>query len=1180
MEEIVCPCDHFRSLNDILSALNSEENTRVLTSWLKAGLKSRSGEGSSRLRCQKSDCPNNRCAQLVPVSFIILNGIRDACRPYLEGPALEGSMSSGSAEVSQSSPSYEESFPSLSNATPMDVSTTLVVRKKPKQKLVQPNNVNAPQKQKAKRRIRPVSATVSTESSSIWGSGKLSSSSPGLQGNISVLPSEDPLPMGPPSARPAMSPSWPKPATQEAPKSRPERTRVNLAKAPSIEKKQANVPTKLLNRLAQVYSAIVLSRLVPSTATELHLLVRLLSVGEELTSGAHIQNNSHIFQALFCNAASCRVFSTAALVGVKSVIRNLDLRILTPLVECVLIRKHLPDLTAELSKVAILRREEFLGSDPDSLASITGISQQMAQLTLPFEEDRDSRHNYKSREDMMIYKNREESRDAFLYQLRAFQNMRGTVLDAVQADLAMEKIRLASNDVSRGVMAANVPWFSEFFCELLLQIGLIPMGETDKELLKIADKEKLQKLHKRFSSRGGQVHRSSKNLTLDPKRGTESVSADSEAQQFFPDHQLFFFIFLRAADSYNLACHLKKYLRYKLSIITSSPPQLGLEKRVAQLSLLSKFLGVLVFSPNWNVRVVDSAIGSAWGDDPDTDLPLFHYVEGAWKRRDLTTTIPWVVEFLQMTKWDASFFKSTYCQKLLGLLASIQYDNGSTLDSLCVSEGVNMQRLSFHLEFLFGEIVSLDKIATLPIAELPQRNQFSDQCPDSMPLDSERSALLGANPHVEDFLALLRSFSREQGKTSGTPRKLRPLSISRLARDESTTSELSASVDAPWGNIGARECVVKLSDVFFHQHRDLKAICEYVVSRAIKNATTDVRRSVIQLLESGVSVGSGSLISEDCWHQTEKAAIQLSKEYIDEALQSVISKSLELLFPTGTNGQVKSTACDLSVAHATQVAENVSMSLVMVESKKIRLDYEKKRKKLSASSKVQGLNEEKRSEEPRSSDDGIDILSRVCEVLSSKEWESRSSEVLRHFRRLQDSSLFGSIFTHEAINVARRLLEDIDRSSSALMHWCTEQSKVDSTHRWLLAAETLQVAISARKTGAFRFSFLQLVAHLRKKSSIILLLDLGLHAIDADSRVKRIDGLVTQMSDMTKSRLVADYTLEEALLECANTVDGGRDLAVSFLERYGEQETEQKGKWKDGSAMQMSRLRHALRFDT
>eukprot|EP00985_Skeletonema_marinoi_P033578 scaffold41656_cov226-Skeletonema_marinoi.AAC.1 len=50
-----------------------------------------------------------------------------------------------------------------------------------------------------------------------------------------------------------------------------------------------------------------------------------------------------------------------------------------------------------------------------------GSDSKTPHLTLPFDYERDSRHNYRSLDLSRLFKEREELRDSFLYQLRAFQ---------------------------------------------------------------------------------------------------------------------------------------------------------------------------------------------------------------------------------------------------------------------------------------------------------------------------------------------------------------------------------------------------------------------------------------------------------------------------------------------------------------------------------------------------------------------------------------------------------------------------------------------------------------------------------------------------------------------------------------------------------------------------------------
>ena len=45
----------------------------------------------------------------------------------------------------------------------------------------------------------------------------------------------------------------------------------------------------------------------------------------------------------------------------------------------------------------------------------------------------------------------------------------------------------------QALIPKNIAWFSEFFTDLLLQIGLVPMQETDADILRnVSDKDKLQ----------------------------------------------------------------------------------------------------------------------------------------------------------------------------------------------------------------------------------------------------------------------------------------------------------------------------------------------------------------------------------------------------------------------------------------------------------------------------------------------------------------------------------------------------------------------------------------------------------------------------------------------------------------------------------------------------------------
>lgn len=83
--------------------------------------------------------------------------------------------------------------------------------------------------------------------------------------------------------------------------------------------------------------------------------------------------------------------------------------------------------------------------------------------------------------------------DSFLSQLRAFQQMRGTVLNPSQVEQSLDNIIHALRQTMEQLLPTNMHWFAELFTDLLLQIGLVPMQELDADILKnVADKERLQ----------------------------------------------------------------------------------------------------------------------------------------------------------------------------------------------------------------------------------------------------------------------------------------------------------------------------------------------------------------------------------------------------------------------------------------------------------------------------------------------------------------------------------------------------------------------------------------------------------------------------------------------------------------------------------------------------------------
>ena len=161
------------------------------------------------------------------------------------------------------------------------------------------------------------------------------------------------------------------------------------------------------------------------------------------------------------------------------------------LVQCPPLIKSCTEIVEDLKAVV----EERLRQGQITLKSPEDITGTHAMLSLPFEVERDSRHNFKTQSEMAIYRNREQSRDAFLYQLRSFMSVKGKVFQAQDMEIAQKRLQEESRKITNGLLIVNMPWFAQFLCELLLQVGLAPVEETDQELLNIAGKDKLQVRH-------------------------------------------------------------------------------------------------------------------------------------------------------------------------------------------------------------------------------------------------------------------------------------------------------------------------------------------------------------------------------------------------------------------------------------------------------------------------------------------------------------------------------------------------------------------------------------------------------------------------------------------------------------------------------------------------------------
>ena len=174
---------------------------------------------------------------------------------------------------------------------------------------------------------------------------------PRAAGNISSLASSEPMPV-PSKAdfdKVKQTSAWSKQRTDHEKIPLDPSTAGTQPVTPSpIQRKESEKALQpQRENLARVYSALILNHLVPSTALELHLLVRLLNAKESSATPTLSEDESNrvVLQSLFISANCCQSFAIDVLTRVKCVLRNLPLEMVEGFVNCPPFASMLPDVS-------------------------------------------------------------------------------------------------------------------------------------------------------------------------------------------------------------------------------------------------------------------------------------------------------------------------------------------------------------------------------------------------------------------------------------------------------------------------------------------------------------------------------------------------------------------------------------------------------------------------------------------------------------------------------------------------------------------------------------------------------------------------------------------------------------------------------------------------------------------
>lgn len=456
--------------------------------------------------------------------------------------------------------------------------------------------------------------------------------------------------------------------------------------------------------------------------------------------------------------------------------------------------------------------------------------------------------------------------------------------------------------------------------------------------------------------------------------------------------------------------------------LSSNHSTTHLEKRMMDLQLLARFLGFLIFSPNWHDTGIDleklnhdpkvAAISNGLHQLESLGLSTGQLVERSWENGFSVMVIPWITELLKMAKWDSLSLTSRKFRQVMSNLRTIQ--RLAIADEEAIKRfGPSMQLVSLYLESFFSKAIGLPKLTSLPKSNLPSSTEIMTDSLDVAAVGFSTAAMFASSSHVEDMSNLINRLNRAPiGRSPSKARKLRPSIVSRglsLETDrlfrESPVKRLSASSWQSSSSLGWSEGASnknlgiqkKLEDAFFHQHRGLRDVCDFAISQVIKNAVSHENLNVFikEALEKCM-VGLDS--SENDLNDARVRAVELSNEFLRRSLENSVRATLIALGPSSLQLKVLDVAVSLAVARGMQSGQTLLHALVLNESKTF-LDALKREEKKRLPSKMltfikeeQGLDEvlfslkavqSYLSENPSSNWDREEIVRRIQSALDS-----------------------------------------------------------------------------------------------------------------------------------------------------------------------------------------------------
>lgn len=543
--------------------------------------------------------------------------------------------------------------------------------------------------------------------------------------------------------------------------------------------------------------------------------------------------------------------------------------------------------------------------------------------------------------------------DTFLSQLRAFQHIKGTFLNHTEIERALNDIKSTLHGMMRIILPSNIPWLAELFTELLLQIGLVPMQELDAEIIKnVANKERLQKLHERFTAKSPQKNKSSKPLV---QKDNSSMSRE----HFFTGHEEFFFLFVQSVDSFKFNHHLQRRLaRVLTEFSVDDKSGVGVERRTNEMMMLSKFLGLLVFSPNYDVNVTS---------DEEFDecfrplFPIKKVLEDAIANGKLLTIMPWVITYLWMISWDNISKKKEYYVETFSILRKVHNILLSLARRKIDTSSIDLFPLIMQLDNFFAQVVGLSNAEKLCTSTLLHTGRYQNVFDNTEQVYFSRKFASILSPHLEDLYKLASDLADNKilFSSSSSSKKSNPSSLTTYEYDsnnffksENAASTLFNPIDNGklQGFLNELNIVKhhkgngKLIDAFFHQHKPVQKICDFVIDYAVENIFSKKcyqeiiiptsRCIVIQTLQD-TQIPDRIEIDWylDILRKMERQVDITVTEKNFSILKEYITNAIESLACTSIQRDIKSIAISLSLDHALLKITTLSSYMIRTQVK-------------------------------------------------------------------------------------------------------------------------------------------------------------------------------------------------------------------------------------------------------